>query len=142
MPLTPEPALPRRHSGLWLPALGEKVFDQPQWRTQPGPGGDARLRVWQTADGGFFAVVTEPGSWRSAVRLVAAEDSWHLLSERYGEPFGLAELWSADGSVDLVLPPRYGRLGWLQVQPARPGHSLAAALAAWWTVNGADILAP
>jgi hypothetical protein len=130
--------LPRRHSRLWLPALGERVLDQP-WRF--GPAGEAsRLRVWQAPEGGFFAVVTETGTHRGTAELAVAEDTWRRLSERYGDPFGMAELWPA-GEVDLVLPPRDDRLSRVQVWPRRPGHSLLGVLGLWWAVNGDVILA-
>jgi hypothetical protein len=130
--------LPRRYGSLWLPALGLRVLDRPCRR--PGTA-EARLRVWHASEGGFFAVVTDPGTRRGIPELAAAEDTWRRLAGQYGHPLGMAELWPG-GEVDLVLPPREGQLGWLQAYPHRPGHSLAGVVATWWAVNGDVILAP
>lgn len=133
----PEP-LPRRHSGLWLPALGERVLDRQPWRPWLPEG--TRLRVWQTWDGGFFAVVTAPARRPGIGALAVTGDAWRCLAEKYGDPFGMAELWPGD-EVQLVLPPCEDQVaGRVQVYPLRPGHSLAPVLGTWWAVNGDEIL--
>jgi hypothetical protein len=139
--------LPMRKGRPWLPMLQALCQDIPEWVYHP-PGqcaGTARLRVWGTADGGFFAVVTETGTGLSVTN--AADWIWRFLQSRYGLPFALAEYWpegeSGPAHVDLVQPSAGGAfLGWQALWPVGPDNPQADLLDFWWSMHGADILAP
>ena len=141
--------LPRRRAsgGLYLPALVSKVRDEPQWYYYPPQAaapGRARLRVWDTADGGAFAVVTETG-WGLSVTNAAGYIR-QVLSRVHGQPLGLLELWpdgqSGELHADLVLESPRGGLTWSRLHPVHPAHPGSGQLGTWWLVYGDDILAP
>lgn len=139
--------LPMRDGRPWLPMLAARCEDIREWAYHTPEGcGVARLRVWDTSDGGFFAVVTAAGDGLSVTN--AADWIWRFLESRYGRPLGLAEFWpegeSGPAHADLVLPPppRGASPGWLALWPVPPANPLSGLLGFWWDVNGAEILAP
>jgi hypothetical protein len=144
--MTDAPLPQRRTSGVpYLPPLVHKVYDNPDWTFRPPQApapGTARLRVWDTADGGFFAVVTECGDGLSVTN--GAQHIWQTLTRQYGQPFGLLELWpegeSGDLHADLVLESPQGGLSWSRVHPVHPSHPDAGMFDVWWDVYGGDIL--
>jgi hypothetical protein len=130
-------------SELWLPTLGNRVLDVLNWRysDMSGMHGEARLRVWDTPDGGFFAVVTERGRGMSVTN--ATDGIWKRLTAMYGRPLGLAELWpegqSGPAHLDLALPELRK---WVRLWPAGDENPMSGLLAAWWAVHAGDVLAP
>lgn len=143
--MTDAPLPQRRTSGaLYLPPLARKIRDE-GWHYKPrgSPAGYTRLRVWDTAEGGFFAAVTETGSGLSVTN--AAQHIWQVLVRQYGQPLGLLELWpegqSGELHADLVLEDPQGLLSWSRLYPVHPGHPLAGMLGVWWAVYGEDITA-
>ena len=136
--------LPRRRpagrplAAPWLPALGELVADEElAYRLgRAGPKGAAWLRAWEAGDDGRFAVL----SWIEGLTVTDMARSLRgMLSERFGEPFSLAELSRA--SVDIVLPPVPGQdQGWLRLYPAEKDSAFRPGLEAWWAVYGDMIL--
>jgi hypothetical protein len=138
--------LPRRARGSWLPHLQTLVADNREWVYRAdGAYGRCRLRVWDTPDDGFFAIVTELGEGLSVT--LAAASIYRVLAERYHEPFGLAELWPAGEGVDpelhvdLVLPPADGLpLSWARAWPVDEAHPRADLLGLWWECNSDQIL--
>jgi hypothetical protein len=130
---------------LWLPQLEYVAAEDQRWRYgATWPHGECILRVWHTAGGGYFAVVTETGRGLSVTNCAAG--IYRRLRERYARhPFALAEYWpdgeSGEAHVDMVHTPHEGTLQrWTRLWPTPDTNPLHDLLETWWAVNGADIV--
>lgn len=133
-----------------LPTLGELLVDEPRWRyptTGIGGGmGEARLRVWQTADHEhhLVAVVTELGVGLSITNGI--EHIWAALTLLFpGRPLILLEHWPADQSgesgdhidqADIVA----GAPVWRRVWPTPSDNPDHLTNRAWIAHNGHVVL--
>lgn len=138
--------LPQRRDRIWLPPLRKVIRDEPRWwypARDTGAGyGEARLRVWNAALTGHFAVVTELGTGVSVTN--AAGLIWQKLKAEYGMPLGLAEHYPAGLSslgehVDMVLSPVGRSLDWMRLWPVPDANPDAGMLRMWWDIYGSEI---
>jgi hypothetical protein len=129
-----------------LPALGDLIAGEPQWRypggSCAGEYGVARLRVWETPEG-HLAVVTETGEGVSVTN--AAASIWPALAVRFPGALTVIEHWPASQSpgtgehYDLMWAPPRTAPAWSRLWPLPPGHPQAVAYGAWMDRWGPQI---